>query len=91
MGSELQSGDPKTGQFYELYVIAAVVVGGAPLMGGRGKIFGTLIGAFIIGVIRNGMNLMNVNPFNQYIVFGLIILLAVLIENLKHRVWRRTL
>jgi ribose transport system permease protein len=91
MGSELQSGDPKTGQFYELYVIAAVVVGGAPLMGGRGKIFGTLIGAFIIGVIRNGMNLMNVNPFNQYIVFGLIILLAVLIENLKYRVWQRTL
>jgi ribose transport system permease protein len=83
LASELTSGDPKTGQFYELYVIAAVVVGGTSLMGGQGKILGTLIGALIIGVVRNGMNLMGVSPFNQYIVFGLIILLAVLAEKLK--------
>ena len=83
LASELTSGDPKTGQFYELYVIAAVVVGGTSLMGGQGKILGTLIGALIIGVVRNGMNLMGVSPFNQYIVFGLIILLAVLAERLK--------
>lgn len=88
MGSELKSGDPKTGQLYELYVIAAVVVGGTSLAGGQGKILGTLIGAFIIGVVRNGMNLTNVKPFNQYIVFGAIILLAVLLEKLKERVWK---
>jgi len=87
MGSELKSGDPKTGQLYELYVIAAVVVGGTSLTGGQGKILGTLIGAFIIGVVRNGMNLCNVKPFNQYVVFGAIILLAVLLEKLKERIW----
>jgi ribose transport system permease protein len=87
MGSELKTGDPKTGQLYELYVIAAVVVGGTSLAGGQGRILGTLIGAFIIGVVRNGMNLTNVKPFNQYIVFGGIILLAVLLEKLKERVW----
>ena len=86
--SELTSGDPKTGGFYELYVIAAVVVGGTSLMGGEGRILGTLIGAFIIGVIRNGMNLLNVNAYNQYIVFGAIILLAVLLERLKKHVWK---
>lgn len=83
LASELASGDPKTGTFYELYVIAAVVVGGTSLMGGQGKILGTLIGAFIIGVIRNGMNLNGVDPFNQMIVFGWIILLAVLAEKGK--------
>jgi ribose transport system permease protein len=89
MGSELKTGDPKTGQLYELYVIAAVVVGGTSLAGGHGRILGTLIGAFIIGVVRNGMNLCNVKPFNQYIVFGGIILLAVLLEKLKERIWKQ--
>ncbi|MFT5124826.1 MAG: ribose transport system permease protein [Kiritimatiellia bacterium] len=83
LASELASGDPKTGTFYELYVIAAVVVGGTSLMGGQGKILGTLIGAFIIGVIKNGMNLNGIDPFNQMIVFGWIILLAVLAEKGK--------
>ena len=83
LASELSSGDPNTGTFYELYVIAAVVVGGTSLMGGQGKILGTLIGAFIIGVIRNGMNLNGIDPFNQMIVFGWIILLAVLLEKGK--------
>ncbi len=66
-------------------MIAAVVVGGTSLAGGQGRILGTLIGAFIIGVVRNGMNLTNVKPFNQYIVFGGIILLAVLLEKMKER------
>ena len=57
MASQFKSGDPKYGLMYELYVIAAVVVGGTSLSGGRGKVFGTLIGAFIIAVIQNGMNL----------------------------------
>ena len=70
---------------YELYVIAAVVVGGTSLSGGQGYIFGTLIGAFIIAVIRNGMNLMNVEPYTQKVVLGLVILGAVLIDRLKRR------
>ena len=83
--SQLSAGDPKFGLMYELEVIAAVVVGGTSLMGGRGKIFGTLIGAFIIAVIKNGMNLKDVDPFNQKIVLGAVLMLAVLIDTLKRR------
>jgi ribose transport system permease protein len=83
--SQLAAGDPKFGLMYELEVIAAVVVGGASLMGGRGKIFGTLIGAFIIAIIKNGMNLTSVDPFNQRIVLGAVLLTAVLLDTLKRR------
>jgi ribose transport system permease protein len=83
--SQLSAGDPKFGLMYELDVIAAVVVGGTSLMGGQGKIFGTLIGAFIIAVIKNGMNLTDVDPFNQKIVLGAVLTLAVLIDTLKRR------
>lgn len=83
--SQLAAGDPKFGLMYELEVIAAVVVGGTSLMGGEGKIFGTLIGAFIIAVIKNGMNLTDVDPFNQKIVLGAVLLAAVLIDTLKRR------
>lgn len=85
LASQLAAGDPKFGTMYELEVIAAVVVGGTSLMGGSGKIFGTLIGAFIIAVIKNGMNLMNVEPFNQRIVLGAVLLTAVLLDQLKRR------
>lgn len=81
--SQLSAGDPKFGLMYELEVIAAVVVGGTSLMGGQGKIFGTLIGAFIIAVIKNGMNLTDVDPFNQKIVLGAVLTAAVLIDRLK--------
>jgi ribose transport system permease protein len=70
---------------YELYVIAAVVVGGTSLSGGEGRVFGTLIGAFIIAVIRNGMNLMNVEPYTQKVVLGLVILGAVLLDMMRQR------
>lgn len=89
MASQLKSGSPTYGQMYELYVIAAVVVGGTSLSGGEGKIFGTLIGAFIIAVIQNGMNLTNVESYTQKVVLGLVILAAVLLDGLKHRGWRR--
>lgn len=85
LASQLAAGDPKFGLMYELEVIAAVVVGGTSLMGGQGKIFGTLIGAFIIAVIKNGMNLMDVDPFNQRIVLGAVLLAAVLLDTLKRR------
>lgn len=85
LASQLNAGDPKFGLMYELEVIAAVVVGGTSLMGGQGRIFGTLIGAFIIAVIKNGMGLTNVDPFNQKIVLGALLLVAVLLDTLKRR------
>lgn len=85
LASQLSAGDPKFGLMYELEVIAAVVVGGTSLMGGQGKIFGTLIGAFIIAVIKNGMNLIEVDPFNQKIVLGAVLTVAVLLDTLKRR------
>ena len=83
VSSRLNAGDPKYGTMYELEVIAAVVVGGTSLMGGEGRIFGTLIGAFIIAVIRNGMNLMGVNSDSQEMVLGAVLLLAVLLDRVK--------
>jgi len=85
MASQLKSGSPTYGQMYELYVIAAVVVGGTSLLGGEGGIFGTLIGAFIIAVIQNGMNLMGVESYTQKVVLGSIIVLAVLVDRLRIR------
>lgn len=81
--SQLNAGSPTYGQSYELYVIASVVVGGTSLVGGEGFIFGTLIGAFIIAVIRNGMNLTNVEPYTQKVALGLVILGAVLLDRLR--------
>jgi ribose transport system permease protein len=88
MGSQLKSGSPTYGQMYELYVIAAVVVGGTSLSGGEGRIFGTLIGAFIIAVIQNGMNLTGVESYTQKVILGLVILGAVMLDTLKQRRWR---
>ncbi len=85
--SQLKSGSPNYGAMYELYVIAAVVVGGTSLSGGEGKILGTLIGAFIIAVIQNGMNLTGVESYTQKVVLGLVILGAVLLDTLKKRGW----
>jgi len=83
VSSRLNAGDPKYGTMYELEVISAVVVGGTSLMGGEGRMFGTLIGAFIIAVIRNGMNLMGVHSDSQEIVLGAVLLLAVLLDHIK--------
>jgi ribose transport system permease protein len=81
--SILKSGSPKYGEMAELYVIAAVVVGGTSLSGGKGKIFGTLIGVLIISVIQNGMNLTDVESYTQKVVLGLVILGAVLLDSLR--------
>ena len=81
--SILKSGSPKYGEMAELYIIAAVVVGGTSLSGGKGKIFGTLIGVLIISVIQNGMNLTNVESYTQKVVLGLVILGAVLLDSLR--------
>lgn len=82
--SQLNSGAPNLGTMFELYVIAAVVVGGTSLSGGSGKIFGTLIGAFIISVIQNGMNLLSFESYTQTVVLGAVILVSVLIDKIRN-------
>jgi ribose transport system permease protein len=85
MASQLRSGAPTYGLNYELYAIAAVVVGGASLNGGRGHVLGTLVGALIIAVIQNGMNLTGVESYTQKVVLGLVILGAVLADRWKQK------
>lgn len=81
--SRLNSAEPVAGQGYELDVIAAVVIGGTSLNGGRGSVWGTLVGALLIGVINNGMNLLGISPYFQLLVKGLIIIGAVLLDRLR--------
>lgn len=81
--SRLNSAQPTAGQMFELDAIAAVVLGGTSLTGGRGWIVGTLIGALIIGVLNNGLNLIGVSSFFQQVVKGAVILLAVLLDRKK--------
>lgn len=78
--SRIGSASPNAGSGFELDAIAAVVLGGTSLSGGEGSLTGTIIGAMIIGVLNNGLNLMNVSPFYQSIVKGLVILLAVMLD-----------
>jgi ribose transport system permease protein len=78
--SRIGSASPNAGVGFELDAIAAVVLGGTSLAGGEGKVTGTIIGALIIGVLNNGLNLMGVSPFYQAIAKGIVILLAVLLD-----------
>ena len=79
--SRLSSAQPTAGTGYELDAIAAVVLGGTSLAGGKGRISGTLIGAFIIGFLNNALNLLDVSSYYQMIVKATVILLAVLIDH----------
>jgi ribose transport system permease protein len=83
LASRMFSGQPTAGQGAEMDAIAAVVLGGTSMSGGVGKIGGTAIGALIIGVLNNGLNLLNINSFWQYIVKGVVILIAVYVDFLK--------
>jgi ribose transport system permease protein len=78
--ARLNSAQPIAGIMYELDAIAAVVIGGTSLMGGEGNVFGTLIGALIMGVLRNGLNLLGISSFTQQIVIGSVIIIAVLFD-----------
>ncbi len=81
--SRLNSAQPTAGTGYELDAIAAVVLGGTSLAGGKGRITGTLIGALIIGTLNNGLNILNVSSFYQQVVKGIVILLAVIMDRKK--------
>lgn len=82
--SRLDSAQPNAGMSYELDSIAAVVIGGTSLSGGRGSIMGTVQGALIIGVLNSGLVLLNVSPFWQQIIKGLVILIAVIMDKLNN-------
>jgi ribose transport system permease protein len=85
LASRMNSGQPNAGVAYELDVIAAVVVGGTSLSGGAGSIVGTFIGAMLIAVLRNGLNLLNVNSYIQQVIVGVVILLAVMLDQIRRR------
>ncbi|EMF25955.1 ABC transporter permease/substrate-binding protein [Streptomyces pseudogriseolus] len=85
LASRLASAQPQAAQGYELDAIAAVVIGGASLAGGTGKASGTLIGALILAVLRNGLNLLSVSAFWQQVVIGVVIALAVLFDTVRRK------
>jgi ribose transport system permease protein len=83
--SRLNSATPIAGEGLELDSIAAVVIGGTSLSGGRGSVQGTLLGALIIGVLNSGLVIMGVDPFWQQVIKGFVILLAVVIDRLNYK------
>ena len=84
LASRMYSGQPSVGSGYEMDAIAACVLGGVSMSGGKGRISGTIIGAVVIGIISNGLNLLGVSSFWQLIVKGIIILIAILIDAQKN-------
>ncbi|HEY3412514.1 MAG TPA: L-arabinose ABC transporter permease AraH [Armatimonadota bacterium] len=85
LASQMTSGQPNEGMGLELRVISACVLGGVSLTGGVGTMFGVIIGVLIMGTVQNVMNLLNIQPFWQYVVSGLVLLAAVLLDRLKNR------
>ncbi len=87
LASRLGTAEPTAGTGYELDAIAAVVLGGTSLFGGEGWIVGTIVGAYIIGVLNNGMTIMNISPYYQEVVKGVVILLAVMLTSFGKKFW----
>jgi ribose transport system permease protein len=88
--ARINSGEPTAGLSYELTAITATILGGTNLFGGRGSVVGTLIGALIMGVLQNGLNLMAVRPFYQQIAIGAVLIFAVWLDRINSREgWRR--
>jgi len=83
LASRVSSGQPVASQGAELDAIAAVVIGGTSMYGGRGSMLGTLVGALFLGVIQNGLNLLQVSPYYQQIFTGSLIIIAVIIDSIK--------
>lgn len=89
IAAQLSSAHPATGETFELNAIAAVVLGGTSLMGGRGSVGGTIIGAFVIGVLADGLILLGVSTFWQIVIKGLVIVLAVILDQMQQQYSRR--
>jgi ribose transport system permease protein len=85
LAARLQSGQPTAGEFYELTAIAAVVLGGASLHGGEGKLYNSVIGVFIMVVLGNGLNLLNVDSYWQRVAVGLVIIAAAAADRFRSR------
>lgn len=83
--SRLMTGQPTAGQGYELQAIAAVVIGGGSLRGGEGTVMGTLVGAFIMGLLANGSDLLGISPYLQQAIIGAVIILAVTVDEVRKR------
>lgn len=83
--ARLVTGQPTAGDGYELRVIAAVVIGGGSLNGGQGTVLGTIVGAFIMGLLSNGCNLLGISPFVQQVLIGAVIVLAVTFDEFQRR------
>ena len=89
VSSQLVAAHPATGETYELNAIAAVVLGGTSLSGGRGSMGGTIIGAFVIGVLSDGLILLGVSEFWQTVIKGVVIILAVVVDQMQQRLQSR--
>ncbi|MGB6431791.1 MAG: ABC transporter permease [Candidatus Acidiferrales bacterium] len=89
IASQLEAAHPATGESFELNAIAAVVLGGTSLMGGRGSVFGSLAGAFVIGVLADGMVMLGISEFWQMVIKGVVIVLAVAVDQLQTKLQLR--
>jgi erythritol transport system permease protein len=89
IASQLQAAHPATGETFELNAIAAAVLGGTSMSGGRGRIFGTIIGAFVIGILSDGLIMMGISSFWQTVIKGVVIVLAVVIDQAQSRLQAR--
>ncbi len=89
IASQLRASHPATGEFFELNAIAAAVLGGTAMAGGRGRIWGTIVGAFVIGVLADGMIMMGVSSFWQMVITGLVIIAAVVVDQFQNKLQAR--
>ncbi len=89
IASQLKAAHPATGEFFELNAIAAAVLGGTSMSGGRGRIWGTIIGAFVIGILSDGLIMMGVSSFWQMVIKGLVIVAAVVVDQAQSRLQSR--
>lgn len=89
IASQLKASHPATGEFFELNAIAAAVLGGTSMSGGRGRIGGTIVGAFVIGILSDGLVMMGVSSFWQIVIKGLVIIAAVVVDQIQQRMEAR--
>jgi ribose transport system permease protein len=83
VSSQIMSGTPTVAEGWELQIISAVIIGGTSLFGGEGRIWGTFVGVVFLGVIINGMTLLNISQYWQLVVRGVLILTAIFVNNLQ--------